>query len=78
MQIRTVDQNFDYQMHEVFKSLREEYEYDMNAKKSDGEKIDTFSEWLWTNAESFGRAVYDKFDQWGGIDEETEKYNFEK
>ena len=38
--------------------------------------IQTFAEWLWDNRTEFGEKMYNRFDEYTGIDESTEDLNY--
>lgn len=77
MNIRTIEDNFDYQAHSIFEDMREDYEYEQAENKEAGDRVFTFAEWLWSNREELGKRFYERFDDYAGIDDETEKYNYE-
>ena len=73
--IRTIEDNFDYQAHEIFKDMVFDYETEQNHRKITGFETETFSEYIWRNQKELGRLFYERFDEYVGIDEETKKYN---
>ena len=76
MQVRTIEDGFDYQMHEIFKGiLLEIYEDEQADRVANEKEIQPYSEWLWENKDELGKAVFEAYDSYAGIDEETEKYN---
>ena len=77
MSIRTIEDNFDYQAKEVFNDMLDDYKLDQKQRKDDDDIIQTFAEWLWHNRTEFGEKMYNRFDEYAGIDESTEELNFE-
>jgi hypothetical protein len=75
MNIRTIEDNFDYQSEKIFEEMREDYNEEMEVKKINEEATDTFSAWLWNNKEDLGAKFYERVDEYLGIDEFTEEYN---
>jgi hypothetical protein len=73
--IRTIEDNFDYQADQIFKELADSYKDAQENRKKEGVNIQTFSDYLWENLDELGRAFFEKFDQYAGIEESTEKYN---
>jgi hypothetical protein len=76
MNVRTIEDNFDYQMHSIFEDMKEDYEADQKERIKDECEPMSFSDWLWQNKKELGERVYNRFDEYAGIDDETEKYNF--
>lgn len=76
MNIRTIEDNFDYQAKEVFNDMLEDYQAEQNERKTDGDEIQTFAEWLWNNRTEFGEKMYNRFDEYSNIDESTEDLNY--
>ena len=76
MNVRTIEDNFEYQAKEVFNDMLEDYQDEQNERKADGDDIETFAEWLWRNREEFGEKMYNRFDEYAGIDESTENLNY--
>jgi len=76
MNVRTIEDNFDYQMHSIFEAMQYDYKEAQKYNQSIGSPVKTFAEWLWDNREDLGAKVYEAFDEYTGIDDETEKYNF--
>lgn len=74
--IRTIESNFDYQVKKVFNDMLEYYKYDQEDRKSSGDEVQTFSQWLWNNRTEFGENIYNQFDLCFGIDESTEDLNY--
>lgn len=60
MGIRTIEDSFDYQMKEVLTKLHQEYK-DLKPEIP-------FNEWLWQNAADLGKAIYERYDEYAGID----------
>lgn len=77
MSIRTIEDNFEYQAKEVFNSMVDDYQEEQRQRKSDGDSVMTFAEWLWENRSEFGELIYNRFDEYAGIDESTEDLNYE-
>ena len=77
MNIRTIEDDFEYQTKEVFNDMLEDYQYEQKERKDDGDEIQTFAEWLWDNIAEFGKKMYDRFDEYAGIDESTEDLNYD-
>ena len=75
MNIRTIEDNFEYQAKEVFNDMLDDYNYEQKERKADGDEIQTFAEWLWNNRTEFGEKMYNRFDEYAGIDESTEDLN---
>jgi hypothetical protein len=76
MSIRTIEDNFEYQAKEVFNDMLEDYTCEQKERKECDEEIQTFAEWLWENRTEFGEKMYNRFDEYAGIDEETENLNY--
>lgn len=76
MNVRTIEDNFEYQAKEVFNDMLEDYQDEQNERKADGDEIQTFAEWLWRNREEFGEKMYNRFDEYAGIEESTEELNY--
>jgi len=76
MSIRTQEENFEFQMKQVFQEMREEYSEEQRNNLENDEKVETFSDWLWKNSKDFGEKVFTRFDEWCGLDEFTEDLNF--
>lgn len=66
MQIKTIDENFDYQVDEIFKKIYEDY------KEQIKESNLSFSDWLWANPNELGKAFFERVDEYQGIDETIE------
>lgn len=77
MNVRTIEDNFEYQAKEVFTDMLEDYQEEQKNRKSNGDNIQTFAEWLWNNRAEFGEKMYNRFDEYAGIDESTEYLNYE-
>ena len=71
MKIRTIEDDFEYQLKEVFKDMLKDYNDEQNDRKSCGDEVQVFSEWLWSNREEFGEKVYNRFDEYADIEEST-------
>lgn len=65
MSIRTIEDSFDYQMERVLKKLHEQYKAELSELP--------FNEWMWVNAADLGKAVYNAYDEYAGIDTLIEK-----
>lgn len=63
MEIRTIEDNFDYQVEEILKSLLHDFKEDIIESGL------SFQDWLWANPKELGKAFYDKIDAYQGIDE---------
>lgn len=77
MKIRTIEDDFEYQVKEVFKDMQEDYISEQQDQEENGEDVKTFAEWLWENRADFGERMYERFDEYAGIEESTEDLNFE-
>ena len=77
MNVRTIENNFEYQAKVVFKDMLDDYNDEQNQRKADGDEIQTFAEWLWNNRTEFGEKMYNRFDEYAGIDESTEDLNYD-
>ena len=75
MNIRTVEENFEYQANEIFKSMHSDYKDEQKSNIECEEDTQTFAEWLWDNKADLGEAFYTALDEWCGIDEFTEELN---
>ena len=64
------------QAKEVFNDMLEDYQYEQNERKADGDDIQTFTEWFLNNRTEFCKKMYNKFDEYAGIDESTEDLNY--
>lgn len=64
MDFRTIDKDFEYQMKEVFKQMKEE------AIKN-SESFD--SNYVWKNSERFGELVFDAIEEFCGVGELVNK-----
>ncbi len=60
MAIRTAEDFFDYQMKQVLSKLHQEYK-DLQSEIP-------FNEWLWQNSSDLGKAIYERYDEYAGID----------
>jgi len=76
MDITTINDTFEYQIKQIFESMKDDYELEMAEKDVNNEPLDTFSNWLWNNKDDLGTKFYDRIDEYLGIDEFTKKYNF--
>jgi hypothetical protein len=76
MNIRTIEDGFEHQMNSVFLEMKKDYKEEQRERKSDGYEIQTFAEWLWSNLEDFGELVYNRFDEYAGMDESTKEFNY--
>jgi 5'-deoxynucleotidase YfbR-like HD superfamily hydrolase len=76
MDIRTIADGFEYQVNKVFEDMLKDYKNEQTQRSFDGDKIQTFSEWLWINREYFGEKIYNRFDEYAGMDESTEGLNW--
>ena len=76
MNVRTIEDNFDYQAKEVFEDMLDDYKEEQRQRKEDGDSVQSFAEWLWDNRADFGEKMYNRFDEYTGIDESTEQYNY--
>jgi len=76
MDITTINDTFEYQIKQIFESMKDDYELEMAEKDVNNEPLDTFSYWLWNNKDDLGTKFYDRIDEYLGIDEFTKKYNF--
>lgn len=65
MNQRTIEDSFDYQMERVLKKLHEQYKEEITELP--------FNEWLWVNAADLGKAMYERYDEYAGIDTLIEK-----
>lgn len=77
MSIRTIEDNFDYQAEKVFEDMLDDYKDEQRQRKKDADTVQTFAEWLWDNRTEFGEKIYNRLDEYLGIDESTEKYNYD-
>jgi hypothetical protein len=75
MNIRTIEDNFEHQANEVFKDMLDDYQDEQVQRKEYGDTIETFAEWLWKNRLEFGEKMYNRFDEYAGIDISTEDFN---
>ena len=75
MNARTIEDNFEYQVKEVFNDMLNDYNDEQNELKADGEDVQTFAEWLWNNKTEFGKNMYNRFDEYTNINESTEGLN---
>jgi len=76
MNVRTIEDNFEYQAKKVFNDMLDDYNDEQNERKADGDEIQTFAEWLLNNRTEFGEKMYNRFDEYAGIDESTEDLNY--
>ena len=76
MNIRTIESDFEYQAKQVFHDMLEEYKEDQKQNKKHEEEIQTFADWLWDNRSYFGDQMLTRLDEYVGIEELTESYNF--
>ena len=76
MNVRKIEDNFEYQAKEVFSDMLEDYQDEQNERKADGDETQTFAEWLWNNRAEFGEKMYNRFDEYAGIDVSTEDINY--
>ena len=76
MNIRTIEDNFEYQAKEVFSDMLDDYKEEQKQREECEDPIQTFAEWLWDNRTEFGEKMYNKFDEYAGIDESTEDLNY--
>ena len=76
MSIRTIEDNFEYQVKQAFSEMLPCYRDEQKERANDGDFIETFAEWLWNNRTEFGEKMYNRFDEYAGIDESTEDLNF--
>lgn len=76
MNIKTVESDFEYQVKSVFKDMLEDYRAEQKDRNEYGDEVQTFAEWLWNNRVDFGVMMYDRFDEYAGIDESTEDLNY--
>lgn len=75
MDIRTIEDNFEYQVKSVFNDMLEDYKQDQKERKEYGDDVQTFAEWLWDNRTEFGEKVYNRYDEYAGIEESTQDLN---
>lgn len=75
MTIKTIESDFKYQMNNVLESMKEEYNEEQEHRKEVDLPIQTFSEWLWVNLHDFGQEVYQRLDEWCGMDNLTQDLN---
>lgn len=73
-----LEENFEYQAKQIFKSLKTDYEEEQKDRLTSNEDIMTFSDWLWENKELLGEAFYERLDEWCGIVEITQEFDFEE
>jgi len=76
MNVHTIEDNFDHQVNSIFDGMKEDYESEQESNKDEGDEIQTFSEWLWNNRSGLGDNLYDRIDEYLGLDEFTESRNF--
>ena len=76
MNIRTVEDDFEYQVKNVFQDMLEDYTDEQNERKEYNDPIESFADWLWSNSEDFGEKILNRFDEYTGIEESTENLNF--
>lgn len=76
MIISTIEDNFEYQLNQVFADMIDDYNKEQKHRESDDESIQSFAEWLWNNRSDFGEKMYERFDEYCGIDESTEDLNY--
>ena len=76
MNIRTIESNFEYQAKQVFNDMLEEYKEEQKYREKREYEIHTFAEWLWDNKAYFGEQMFTRLDEYVGIEEFTEDYNF--
>lgn len=70
MNIRTIEDGFEYQAKSIFENLHEDYKAEMRGELDDD--IITFADWLWNNRESLGGAFFERVDEYCGVDELVE------
>lgn len=75
MNVRTIEENFEYQAKDMFAEMEQDYKDEQEQRKEDGEEIQTFAEWLWKNTDDLGRLFYERLDSWCAIDDFTEDLN---
>jgi len=49
MNIRTIEDNFEYQAKEVFSDMLDDYKEEQKQREECEDPIQTFAEWLWDN-----------------------------
>lgn len=69
MSIRTIEDSFEYQMAQVFKKLRADYEEVQKDNKTAGFAIDTFAEWIRKNPDEVGEEIIQRYDEYAGLEE---------
>lgn len=76
MGIRTVEDSFEHQTKGVFNDMLDDYIEEQKQRKEDEDLVQTFAEWLWGNRTEFGEKMYNRFDEYTGLDESTEDLNY--
>ena len=76
MNTKTIEDEFSYQVKQVFNEMLEDYKEDQECRKESGDKIQTFADWLWYNTKEFGELMYTQFNEYAGIEESTEDLNY--
>lgn len=61
MNIRTIEDNFDYQTREIFKRIQKDYAYEITQSGM------IFSDWLWQNRKILGEYFYEKVEEYEGV-----------
>ena len=78
MKTTTKDDSFNFQMEEIFEQLEDDYKDEQESRKKNGVfVVQTFHEWLWDNVREFGELVYSRYNEYAGMEEKTEKYNYQ-
>lgn len=75
MNVRTVESDFEYQMNQVFETMKSEYQEEQEHREEGELPTQTFHEWLWNNLQDFGQEVYQRLDEWCGVDDFTQDLN---
>ena len=75
MNVRTIEDGFEYQITSVFEDMLEDYNIEQEILKSSGKSPETFADWLWKNKGNFGERVFIRFDEYAGIDDATKDLN---
>lgn len=73
------EDTFEHQIKLILEEFKDDYISEQEENEKDGQDpIITFDEYLWRNRTELGEKFYDRIDQYIGIEEITEPYNYEQ
>ena len=70
MNIRTIEDNFDYQAKEILQKIWDDYNEDCNLTDVN------FESWLWENKEIIGEYFFERVDEYQGMSDIIQELNF--